>query len=57
MMNYVGVINGDKNVLSKIVTSQAHHKKIDGHAPELSGNDLNAYQIHPYETFQNSFAS
>lgn len=43
MMNYVGVINGDKNVLSKIVTSQAHHKKIDGHAPELSGNDLNAY--------------
>ena len=42
-MNYVGVINGDKNVLSKIVTSQAHHKKIDGHAPELSGNDLNAY--------------
>lgn len=43
MMNYVGVINGDKNVLSKIVTSQAHHRKIDGHAPELSGNDLNAY--------------
>lgn len=43
MMNYVGVINGDKNVLSKIVTSQAHHKKIDGHAPELSGNELNAY--------------
>lgn len=43
MMNYVGVINGNKNVLSKIVASQAHHKKIDGHAPELSGNDLNAY--------------
>lgn len=43
MMNYVGVINGDKNVVSKIVASQAHHKKIDGHAPELSGNDLNAY--------------
>lgn len=43
MMNYVGVINSDKNVLSKIVASQAHHKKIDGHAPELSGNDLNAY--------------
>ena len=30
-------------VVSKIVASQAHHKKIDGHAPELSGNDLNAY--------------
>lgn len=60
MMNYVGVINGDKNVLSKIVTSQAHHKKIDGHAPELSGKDLNAYiaagvySDHECSTFENA---
>ncbi len=60
MMNYIGVINGDKNVLSKIVTSQAHHKKIDGHAPELSGNDLNAYiaagvySDHECSTFENA---
>lgn len=60
MMNYVGVINGDKNMLSKIVTSQAHHKKIDGHAPELSGNDLNAYiaagvySDHECSTFENA---
>lgn len=60
MMNYVGVINGDKNVLSKIVTSQVHHKKIDGHAPELSGNDLNAYiaagvySDHECSTFENA---
>lgn len=60
MMNYVGVINGDKNVLSKIVTSQAHHKKIDGHAPELSGNELNAYiaagvySDHECSTFENA---
>ena len=60
MMNYVGVINGDKNVLSKIVTSQAHHKKIDGHASELSGNDLNAYiaagvySDHECSTFENA---
>lgn len=60
MMNYVGVINGDKNVISKIVTSQAHHKKIDGHAPELSGNDLNAYiaagvySDHECSTFENA---
>lgn len=60
MMNYVGVINGDKNVLSKIVTLQAHHKKIDGHAPELSGNDLNAYiaagvySDHECSTFENA---
>lgn len=25
------------------MASQAHHKKIDGHAPDLKGNDLNAY--------------
>jgi len=25
------------------VAAQAHHKKIDGHAPGLSGNELNAY--------------
>ena len=43
MMNYVGVVNGDGQVVEKIVASQAHHKKIDGHAPGLSGNDLNAY--------------
>ena len=41
-MNYVGVVNGDGQVVEKIVASQAHHKKIDGHAPGLSGKDLNA---------------
>lgn len=60
MMNYVGVINGDDDVVSKIVASQAHHKKIDGHAPELSGNDLNAYiaagvySDHECSTFENA---
>ena len=43
MMNFVGAINGDQQVVEKIVASQAHHKKIDGHAPDLVGNDLNAY--------------
>ena len=43
MMNFVGTINGDPQVVEKIVASQAHHKKIDGHAPDLSGADLNAY--------------
>ena len=60
MMNYVGVINGYGDVVSKIVASQAHHKKIDGHAPELSGNDLNAYiaagvySDHECSTFENA---
>ena len=43
MMNYVGVVNGDGQVVEKIVASQAHHKKIDGHAPGLSSKELNAY--------------
>ena len=43
MMNFVGAINGDEQTVEKIVAAQAHHKKIDGHAPGLAGNDLNAY--------------
>ncbi len=43
MMNYPGVIAGDRTTIEKIVVSQAHHKKIDGHAPGISGKALNAY--------------
>ena len=43
MMNFVGAINGDEQTVEKIVAARAHHKKIDGHAPDLQGNDLNAY--------------
>ena len=43
MMNFVGAINGDEQTVEKIVAAQANNKKIDGHAPDLQGNDLNAY--------------
>ena len=43
MMNAYGVIHNDAEVVSKIVASQAHHKKIDGHAPGLVGKDLDTY--------------
>ena len=43
MMNFVGIIAGDDQPVEKIVAAQAHHKKIDGHAPDLVGNGLNAY--------------
>lgn len=43
MMNFPGVISGDGATVSKIVASQAHHKKIDGHAPGLREKELNAY--------------
>ena len=43
MMNFPGILNADGHTVAKIVASQAHHKKIDGHAPGLKGKDLNAY--------------
>ncbi len=41
VMNFPGVLAGDENVLKKI--SSAEGKTVDGHAPGLSGRDLNAY--------------
>ena len=41
MMNFPGVINGDKQVLSKIDTAKG--KVIDGHAPGVTNKQLNAY--------------
>ncbi len=43
MMNFPGIISADADTVAKIITSQAHHKKIDGHAPGLRDHDLNAY--------------
>jgi adenine deaminase len=41
MMNYPGVLCGDDDVLERIAI--ANGKRVDGHAPRLSGKDLNAY--------------
>lgn len=43
VMNYPGVIYRDPNVLDKIAVALRMGKRIDGHAPELDGLDLNAY--------------
>lgn len=43
MMNFPGVVNYDAGVLSKIKLGIDKHKRVDGHAPHLSGKDLNAY--------------
>ena len=43
MMNFPGVVNCDNSVLSKIKLGLDKKKRIDGHAPNLSGKDLNAY--------------
>ncbi|WP_406537111.1 adenine deaminase [Methanobrevibacter sp.] len=43
MMNFPGVINGDEEVLNKLKLARIHNKPIDGHAPLLSGENLNKY--------------
>ncbi|MCR4407763.1 MAG: adenine deaminase [Anaerolineae bacterium] len=43
MMNYPGVLGCDLDVLDKLKVAQRHGKRIDGHAPGLSGRDLDAY--------------
>lgn len=43
VMNYVGVINNDPEVMSKVNATKAKGKVIDGHAPGLSRKDLKTY--------------
>lgn len=40
-MNFPGVIHRDPDAMDKLKLFQGRH--IDGHSPQLSGNDLNAY--------------
>lgn len=48
MMDYQGVLEGDKDVLNKL--EDYSQLTIDGHAPGLSGKDLNAYILSGVET-------
>lgn len=43
MMNYPGVICKDKNVMDKLKLAYKNKKNVDGHAPHISGEELNAY--------------
>ena len=43
MMNYPGVIAGDSEVVKKIAYTHEANKVIDGHAPGLQGDKVNAY--------------
>ena len=43
MMNYPGVLRQDPEVFKKIQAAQKMGKVVDGHAPLLSGKELNAY--------------
>ncbi len=43
VMNYPGVLREDEGLLDKISMTEDKSKRIDGHAPGLTGKDLNAY--------------
>lgn len=43
LMNAFGTVHGDEKILKKIEDCAAARKPMDGHAPFLSGKDLNAY--------------
>lgn len=43
VMNFPGVISGDKNMLEKIALARSYGLNIDGHAPLLRGKQLQKY--------------
>ncbi len=43
MMNFPGVVQGQKDVMAKIKAAKEAGKPIDGHAPLLRGTDLSKY--------------
>ena len=43
VMNYPGVINEDPELMKKIAASKKYGKPIDGHAPAVTGLDLQKY--------------
>ena len=45
MMNYPGVIYKDKDVMDKLKLAHKNNKSVDGHAPRINGEGLNAYVL------------
>ena len=43
VMNFPGVLNVDNELITKIEILRHEYRKIDGHAPGLTGKELNAY--------------
>ena len=43
VMNYPGVINNDPELMRKIAAAKKYGKPIDGHAPAVTGDDLQKY--------------
>ncbi|MFA9376967.1 MAG: adenine deaminase [Lachnotalea sp.] len=49
-MNYPGVILADDEVLNKLLVAINENKLIDGHSPNVYGNELNAYAVSKIRT-------
>lgn len=47
MMNFPGVLAGDKEVMAKIESAKRHRKPVDGHAPGLFGDERRRYAAQP----------
>jgi adenine deaminase len=45
VMDYIGTIHGDEEILTKIEHAKLHHKIVDGHAPGLRGKEACAYVL------------
>ena len=43
VMNFPGVLNGDKEIMDKIRVAAEYSKPVDGHAPGLRGGELERY--------------
>ncbi len=43
VMNFPGVIHREPEIMAKIAAARELHKRIDGHAPGVRGEDLNKY--------------
>ena len=43
MMNYVGVLDADEQIMRKIASAHRHGKPVDGHAPGLTGHQREQY--------------
>lgn len=43
MMNFPGVINAGPSIIEKIALAHTQGKRVDGHAPGLSGKELSTY--------------
>ncbi|TRX71665.1 adenine deaminase [Carboxylicivirga sp. M1479] len=56
MMNFPGVIHGDKKVLKKLSLAKEYNVPVDGHAPGILGDDLRKYAQGGITTDHESFS-